>query len=485
MKKLAFNPYLPEWEHIPDGEPRVFGDRVYIYGSHDEDGGDEFCLLDYVCWSAPVDDLGNWRYEGVIYRKEQEPLQKDASIPGIPDRVAAGLPHLLFAPDVVQGKDSRYYLYYSMDFSNVISVAVADRPEGPFSFLDHVKRADGTLPPDIRWFDPAVLCDECGVYLYMGSAPAVHFPEMGDAPLPGGMGIRLADDMHTLTGEPFLCANGIETCKGTSYETHPFFEASSIRHYGDWYYHIYSSLQEHELCYGMSRSPEGPFAYRGVLVSNADLGRAGCEEPQNHIGNNHGSIAKIGEKYYIFWHRHTHGGQFSRQGCADELKMREDGTFEQAEITSCGLNQGPLPANNTYRATIACCLVGPDATQKLPLKPLPDGESTLPYHTGMKDEQATDGYGTWIENLLPGAVFGYKYLDFSPHCTQLTMRLRGKGILTMRLDHPAGEEVARISVDSEAWTDCKANFPPVSGVHALYFTVASGVRIACECFCFS
>ena len=65
MKKLAFNPYLPEWEHIPDGEPRVFGDRVYIYGSHDEDGGDEFCLLDYVCWSAPVDDLGNWRYEGV------------------------------------------------------------------------------------------------------------------------------------------------------------------------------------------------------------------------------------------------------------------------------------------------------------------------------------------------------------------------------------------------------------------------------------
>ena len=67
-------------------------------------GGDEFCLLDYVCWSAPVDDLGNWRYEGVIYRKEQEPLQKDASIPGIPDRVAAGLPHLLFAPDVVQAR---------------------------------------------------------------------------------------------------------------------------------------------------------------------------------------------------------------------------------------------------------------------------------------------------------------------------------------------------------------------------------------------
>ena len=33
------NPYMPFWEHVPDGEPRVFeykGDkRVYLYGSHD------------------------------------------------------------------------------------------------------------------------------------------------------------------------------------------------------------------------------------------------------------------------------------------------------------------------------------------------------------------------------------------------------------------------------------------------------------------
>ena len=34
------NPYLPQWEYIPDGEPRVFGDRVYVYGSHDKAGAD-------------------------------------------------------------------------------------------------------------------------------------------------------------------------------------------------------------------------------------------------------------------------------------------------------------------------------------------------------------------------------------------------------------------------------------------------------------
>ena len=34
-KKQAFNPYLPSYEYVPDGEPHVVDGRVYIYGSHD------------------------------------------------------------------------------------------------------------------------------------------------------------------------------------------------------------------------------------------------------------------------------------------------------------------------------------------------------------------------------------------------------------------------------------------------------------------
>lgn len=70
-EKQAFNPYLPSWEYIPDGEPYVFNGRVYVYGSHDFYNGYVFCMGDYVCWSAPVDDLGNWRYEGVIYKRHR------------------------------------------------------------------------------------------------------------------------------------------------------------------------------------------------------------------------------------------------------------------------------------------------------------------------------------------------------------------------------------------------------------------------------
>ena len=35
MKRPAYNPYLPSWEYVPDGEPHVFDGRVYVYGSHD------------------------------------------------------------------------------------------------------------------------------------------------------------------------------------------------------------------------------------------------------------------------------------------------------------------------------------------------------------------------------------------------------------------------------------------------------------------
>lgn len=127
MERQICNPYLPEYEYIPDGEPHVFEGRVYIYGSHDRFDGKKFCLNDYVCYSADVHDLTNWRYEGVIYTKTQDP------------RMAGGN-HELWAPDVVRGKDGRYYLYYCPDDKILsIGVAVCDEPAGKYEFLGVVK----------------------------------------------------------------------------------------------------------------------------------------------------------------------------------------------------------------------------------------------------------------------------------------------------------------------------------------------------------
>ncbi len=194
----VFNPFLPSWEYVPDGEPRVFGERVYVYGSHDHFNAPIFCVGDYVCWSAPVDNLKDWRYEGVIFKKTQDPKNK------------LGI-RLLFAPDVVQGTDGKYYLYYAFDFMGMIGVAVSENPAGPYRFNGHVHYKDGTIwgrkNGDQFPFDPGVLVDDDGsVYLYSGfytPTPAIAsgFKKLRND---GGVVAKLESDMVTMMVPPKL-----------------------------------------------------------------------------------------------------------------------------------------------------------------------------------------------------------------------------------------------------------------------------------------
>ncbi len=90
------NPLLPLNEYIPDGEPHVFGDRVYLYGSHDKARSERICVQDYTVWSAPVYDLTDWTNHGVTYRKDQDPRSKPGKLVDY------------YAPDCVKGNDGRY-----------------------------------------------------------------------------------------------------------------------------------------------------------------------------------------------------------------------------------------------------------------------------------------------------------------------------------------------------------------------------------------
>lgn len=483
MKKLAVNPYLPFWETVPDGEPHVFDGRVYVYGSHDRRNGTEFCVDDYVCWSAPVDNLGDWKCEGTIYKKEQDPINGAVypkKLPDYEERFFGTGPRLLYAPDATKGPDGRYYLYYALDTANVISVAVCDTPAGQYEFLDYVTREDGSIPNVGRWFDPAILCEESGNYLYYGFCPAVRFPGMEELDIPGAMVVKLADDMHTIISEPKCVANGVDTAKGTDYEAHPFFEASSIRKYGEWYYFVYSSLHMHELCYGMSKSPEGPFEYKGTIVSNGDIGYEGNSLPVNYIGNNHGGLVEICGKHYIFWHRHTHGAAFSRQGCAEEIQILGDGTIPQTEITSCGLNGGPLPAKGKYESYIACHITECDRTKVGqvtmggPGQALSEIPKERPFVTEEADEQGEQGLKPFIYNLRTGAVAGFKYFGFDGDESEIAVELRGQGIAEVRIDSPKGEKIAEVSVDAENWIWVNASLEKTEGKHALYFVIKEG-----------
>jgi beta-xylosidase len=263
VNKQAFNPYLPQWEYVPDGEPHVFGERLYIYGSHDRFNGDRYCMNDYVCWSAPIENLSGWRYEGVIYRANQDPHNKDGNM-------------RLFAPDVARGAGGEYYLYYALSSRNAISVAVSDSPNGKYEFLSDICYADGTVlgekPGDRFQFDPAVLVDDDGtVYLYTGFSTELELQmEMKrrsdiNVTSEGASVVVLEPDMKTVKIPPKPLVPGWQNAAGSGFEGREFFEASSIRKFDATYYFVYSSVLGHELCYATSKHPDRDFRFRGVL----------------------------------------------------------------------------------------------------------------------------------------------------------------------------------------------------------------------------
>lgn len=450
MKKQALNPFLPSWEYVPDGEPHVFGDRVYLYGSHDYFRGYVYCLGDYVCWSAPIEDLGNWRYEGVIYKKEQDPRNADGKM-------------VLFAPDVVQGADGRYYMYYIPNLSQVVSVAVCDTPAGKYEFYGFVKHADGTLlgerKGDSPQFDPGVYREKDSTYLYTGFC----WPD--DASTKGACVTVLSPDMLTISHEPQVIVPNACHADGTTFEGHAFFEASSLRKRNDTYYFIYSSVHNHELCYATAPSPLGPFTYQGVIIDNCDVGigtyKAAEAKAAMHC-NNHGSFTEINGKFYIFYHRPTNGTQFSRQACAEEIFFDADGLIRQVEMTSCGLNSAPLKCGVFYDAYIACNLFQISHL-------LQADEMSRPIIS--QDGNDGDELPGYVCNMTDGATAGFKYFACK-NISKIDIKVRGymDGCFEIRT-HPDKAPCGSVPVNQcNYWETFSAPCVIPDGTHAIYLT---------------
>lgn len=456
------NPYLPGWEFIPDGEPKLFGNRVYIYGSHDEAEGKKYCTGDYVCWSAPADDLANWTFEGVIYKRTDDPNYKEAVD--------------LLAPDAICGPDGRYYLYYFTSKMDKLGVAVCDTPAGHYEYYGDVCFSDGTsLTSESGYglmFDPAICSGEEGNYLYYGFAFQKRkegFPEAG---YQGGFVLELEDDMRTIKTLPVPTIPGKMKADGTEYEGHAFLEASSIRKINGKFYLIYSSEQGHELCYAVSEEPMGSFSYQGTIISNGDVGLNGRTEQDavNYLGNNHGGILTIGEDHYIFYHRHTYGTQYSRQGCAEKITVLQDGTIPQVEITSSGMSGKPWQAEGEYSAHLACYLRS--------------GEGILHYSSSVKwrephpyialegREKVSTLQNAYIHNLQDGAACGFKYLEFNGKENQIVVTYRGslEGKILVYTEEERKNLIAEIEVEpSEKWKKAEGQIRQTIGTHGVYF----------------
>ncbi len=422
------NPYLPNWEYIPDGEPRVFGDRVYIYGSHDRAGSDAFCDKVLKCWSAPVDDLNNWVCHGDIFHVADDRDHKS-------DTDWTTEANYLYAPDVVE-KDGKYYLYaYIMNGRGC--VGVSDKPEGPFKLLSKYKYNISEEITCNGWFiDPGVLVDDDGrVYIYCGYERSFLAEINGD---------NMYEVLDGTCIEHFIPNEDRPEEDFVGKETW-FFEACSPRKVGDTYYMIYSPKRGSRLAYATADSPIGPYKYRGYIVDN------GVDYP---AGNDHGSIACINGQWYIFYHRMTNDTIMSRRACVEKIEILPDGTIPPVEMTSLGFQDSLNPYEITP-AEIACVLKG---------------------GAFVTEKNVFERVITSIKN---NCVMGYKYYDFgedySSKTMEFAMQVNGYGCecdVHILLDSEDGEEIGCLHVGLDGGT-LSTVVKAVTGRHAVFLKVTA------------
>ena len=399
------NPYLPLWEYIPDAESYVFEDpdnpgkyRLYVYGSHDT-LKTAYCGTDLVVWSAPVEDLSDWRCDGVIF-----------------ESVVNGTADVLYAPDVAlveeNGKKT-YYLYpNNQSWGRTTMVCKSDRPDGPFEVVNW-KEGSTTETEGVLGFDPAVFVDDDGsVYGYWGFVESWwgKLDEDNMSSLKEGetskRNIPSYDQMTAFDYDP----TQFNIVQDENVGKWGFFEASSIRKVGNKYVFIYSrnGLQEEptgknysQLAYGYSDSPEGPWKWGGIIVDA--MGEIIPNENGGYDrtfagGNTHGSICEINGQWYVFYHRNLH--TYARQAMVepitvewDEKSVADGGEvrISMAEVTSNGFFIEGLNPYVKHSAGIVSYLTG--------------GASITPAYS-------EDTTTLPVVNIRNGVIAGIKYFNF-------------------------------------------------------------------------
>ena len=538
MTANAQNPYLPLWEHLPDGEPRVFEDpdnpgklRAYIIGSHDT-SYDKYCGLDIRMWSAPVEDLSQWRDEGPLF-----------------SHYVNGQWDIMYAPDLVETTDKEtgkktYWLYpHSRGWRRTAMVCKGDRPNGPFTPVN--LNADGTACVEGSKidFDPSVFVEPVTnkkdkdfkkgyrAYVFYGFQHSTAFELDPD----NMWAVRPGTEIHDYFIPASHRYGEVRDPEGTQYPSlykgqkpgdFNFFEASSIRQVGNKYVMVFSGhsgpdyglgSSNSTLRYAYGDSPLGPWRSGGVLVDsrgveiNAD---GSALTTTNSAHNTHGSLQQINGQWYVFYHRPPRGFGNARQAMVAPVKIEWDkksvaqggkvritgydpyapnnewtakasngNEYTGAEVTSEGFQIFGLNPYNYYSAGIACYMSDQNWMQD--------------NHDMWKNEMELQG----IKN---GGIIGFKYFGFgglaqnTKGCNAFAGTKAGDGttlnlFITPRtdeafkihvmLDGPYansawnGKEIAVINVDGKQRNKAlklTTAVPAVEGLqgkHAIYFVV--------------
>lgn len=274
----------------------VVDNKVYLYAGHDEcpDHENRYVMHEWLIFSS--EDMVNWTEEATVNVTETFSWAKGDA----------------WASEVVE-HEGKFWWYVTVEHESIhgkaIGVAVSDSPAGPFKDARGSAIITNNMTTDvsISWddIDPSCYVDENGqAYLYWGNTQCYY--------------VKLKSNMIEFEGE----INRVTSL--------PFFtEAPYIHKKGDWYYLTYAYQFPEKTAYAMSKSPEGPWEFKGIL-----------NELAGNSNTNHQSIIEFKGKDYFIYHTggiQPMGSSFRRSVCIDYLYYNPDGTMKKVVMTSEGI----------------------------------------------------------------------------------------------------------------------------------------------------
>ena len=314
--------------HIYTADPsaHVFEGKLYVYCSHDIEGGvafnddgAHFCMEDYHVLSmdtpdGPATDCGLALHVSEVPWAERQ----------------------MWAPDAAC-RDGRYYLYFPAKTAEGlfrIGVAVGERPAGPFT--PQPRPIDGTYS-----IDPSVFADDDGEHYllfggiwggqlqkYRDNAYDAGNEEPGDGePALGPRIARLRADMLELdepTREVQILDEQGRPLRADDHNRR-YFEGPWLHKYEGRYYLSYSTGNTHLLCYAVGDNPYGPFTYQGQVLRPV-------------VGwTTHHSICEYEGRWYLFYHDSLLSGGVTHLRSVKMVELQHDAEGRIVPINPYGV----------------------------------------------------------------------------------------------------------------------------------------------------
>ena len=277
------NPFV-QTNYTADPAPVVFGDRLYVYTTHDEDVtvNNFYTMNDWRLYSTT--DMVNWTDHGSPASFRTFSWGRDSA----------------WAAQAIE-RNGTYYLYVPLNNNSGsrIGVAVADNPVGPFRDPLGRHLAQGATSN----IDPTVFIDDDGqAYMYWGNGTLQY--------------VRLNADMTSYSGS-------IQTAALTG-----FVEGPWLYKRGSTYYMVYAASGggSEKISYATSNRPTGPWTYKGDIM---DAGRT---------YTNHPGVVEYKGRNYFFYHDSSlpGGNNYKRSVRVQEFSYGNDGSIPKLPYSGEG-----------------------------------------------------------------------------------------------------------------------------------------------------